>query len=431
MDITCDENENHIEEPNTSSDDESEPDEDEDEDVNSVNINRDYDERENSYNFNDEDRLIQQSIQCSRADALLMIEAYRIRHNPNWRALNDLLLLINNILGVNLLPKSSYLYRKKICFKTNIKRTIHFQCTKCNVYLGTKEELEQSDQTHCHVCQENVTTKTKYKKNFFITLPIELQIRKMIQENIEHVDLSDSQSTDYVKDFRDGDIYKEIKQKLNGSDFVSITFNTDGGQVFKKSKDSSFWPIQFFINEFSKNIRFKRNMIMCAGFSYGSTPDMSTFLKPFIEEVNKINEGGGISIRMSDESVRRFLIVPLHCTVDSVAKCHVLNSIQFNGRFGCPICEIEGDSSTGGIRYCNSAQEVPLRENLESRDCMRIASETNKIVKGYKGLCVFLAIQVICFNVVWQVVIDKMHSVDLGVTKKLLNLWLDGISKEM
>lgn len=55
-----------------------------------------------NYEFRDTDQLpVHPNIECSVADALKMIEAYRIRHNLNWKAVEDLGLLLNTILGVH------------------------------------------------------------------------------------------------------------------------------------------------------------------------------------------------------------------------------------------------------------------------------------------------------------------------------------------
>lgn len=45
----------------------------------------------------------------SSSDILKMVEAFRIRHNLPWRGVEDLNLLINNILGSDKMPTTSYL----------------------------------------------------------------------------------------------------------------------------------------------------------------------------------------------------------------------------------------------------------------------------------------------------------------------------------
>lgn len=202
----------------------------------------------------------------------------------------------------------------------------------------------------------------------------------------------------------------------------------DGGAVFKKSKNASFWPVHFFINEFKLKYRFKRNKILCAGFHYGGTPDMAVFLRPFIEEINDINQKGGINLKMADNTVRRFLVIPLFCTLDTVAKCHLLNMTQFNGFFGCPYCENEGLSAGGMVRFTDTTA-APIRVDAEFRRCMISAENSKEPVKGAKGLSVLQAIQHAHFDIVWQVVIDIMHAGDLGVTKKCSDMWLSASTK--
>lgn len=409
----------------------------EDEEEGSTNGNYNHRENENSdvqssyYKFSDKDHLpVHPNIQCSIADALIMIETYRIRHNLNWTAVVDLTLLINTILGTNALPTSKYLYKKKITSTANFEQTLHFCCKKCKLYLGTKKELDQLGETQCLICNEEVTTKTKYQTNFFITMPVEPQIKEMIVKHIDDFELNYSPLSTVIEDFRDGSIYQNIKQSLGGAEFISLTFNTDGGKVFEKVKNTSFWPLQFLINEFNLKDRFKRDKIMCAGYSYGKTPDMIIFLRPFIEEINRINTEGGIDIKMKDGTLRRLLVIPLFCTLDTIAKTHVMNLIQFNGHYGCPVCEHKGTLVKRTVRYCTGVDEGPIREDSDCKQCMIKANNSGQPEKGFKGLSVFQAIQVFSFDTVWQVVIDKMHAIDLGTSKKMLDLWLNGKCKK-
>ena len=55
------------------------------------------------------------------------------------------------------------------------------------------------------------------------------------------------------------------------------------------------------------------------------------------------------------------------------------------------------------------------------------AQMTKCKVNGYYGISPLVAIDK--FDVVWQVVIDKMHNIDMGVAKKIVNLLLDNKNK--
>lgn len=116
-------------------------------------------------------------------------------------------------------------------------------------------------------------------------------------------------SNEELNDIFDGKAYQELLLKHGNHNFITLTCNTDGARVFKSAKEPSLWPLQFFVNEISPQKRFKRENLLIAALAFGRTPDMSTLLRPFIEETIKINAKGGIPIIINGETVR-FLVIP-------------------------------------------------------------------------------------------------------------------------
>lgn len=368
------------------------------------------------------DPFIHENLYCSVNECMKMIESYRIRHNLNWVALKDLIHMLHKIIGRDFLPKTKYSWQK-MCLKGKIQRTYHYVCPSCGNYLGSKEKIVSSLKNSCEICGAVINTARKYNKDFFITLPLVSQLRPFLEQNYDKIRRTRGEDNS-LTDLFDGDLYKSIERQFNNAEFITLTTNTDGAQVFKSTKNGALWPLQHFVNELSPTERFKRKNLLCTAFSFGSTPDMGCFLRPFIEEVNKINENGGIKIRLPDRQYKKILVIPLLFTLDSVAKCHVLNFKQFNGYFGCPRCYHPGERVNKTVRFCVQ-QHVRLRSNEEFLKDMKLAHTTQKCTNGLKGISALAGIKVIDIDLVSQVVIDKMHSVDLGVMKKLLNLWLD------
>lgn len=197
--------------------------------------------------------------------------------------------------------------------------------------------------------------------------------------------------------------------------------STDGIVVQKATKDKSLWPIQFYINEVKLDHRFKREYMFCAAFAFGKMPDMPTLMRPFIDEINSINQRGGLSVEFGNDT-KRLLVVPALFTADSVAKCCVIGKTQFNSYFGCPYCLHPGTKLPDSVqlKYC-------FRDNTEDRTSQQAkvhmleAYNTGKNVQGYKKVSPMQALEIVDYDVVWQFVIDKMHSIDLGVVKKMFN----------
>lgn len=372
-------------------------------------------------------------LSCTIHEALVAIYSFYTRHNVSWVALEHICCLVNFILGNDALPKSKYSIKKFFdSKKTEIIPTVHLECLKCKNYLGERNELCQEKYVMCNVCQTECSTDIKYLKNHFITLPIRPQIIQALTDNIKsgHF-INQRQTTPHlICDIHDAEIYQNLINKMEGTKFITLTLSTDGAVVHKSPKENSFWPLHFIINEIELKHRFQRKNIICAAFSYGKTPDMSIFMRHFIQEVNEINENGGIEIKINENGeTERFLVVPIAITTDSMAKPHVAKITQHNGHEGCPYCYHYGSLPDGSktIKY-STRLNAESRTHEDSKTAMIEADQGGRKVRGYMGLSPILALDT-PFDVVWQIVVDKMHSIDLGVIKKIFDLLLDKRNK--
>ncbi|XP_046565271.1 uncharacterized protein LOC124273980 [Haliotis rubra] len=141
----------------------------------------------------------------------------------------------------------------------------------------------------------------------------------------------------------------------------------------------------------------------------------------------------GISIQPST-ACEPFVVkmAVLLATMDLQAKAYVLNMTMHNGSFGCSTCEEEGETVAHGKGYARHYPYKPHFERPASRQSDDIkylkgpqATRTNRI----KGICGMTGLSSMpWFDVVDGVVPDYMHGVLLGVTKKLLYMWLSPTS---
>lgn len=374
-------------------------------------------EFQNNYN-----QLVHEFLNCTVNDVMLLIYSYYSRHNLTWTALEDLTQLVNTILGNKSLPTTKYAFKKKFELPP---ATIHLYCVDCQKYFGKKESFDGIDEIFCDNCNKMRSTITKYNKNHFMTISIEDQITSTVNRAIKknHFDWP-NQSNNEISDVYDGDIYKNLCQQMDGYEFISLCVSTDGVAVIKSSKKKSLWPIQFAINEIHPKYRFKRENIICAAFAFGDTPHMGMFFKEFIQEINRINRNGGLDIKMGSDT-KRFLVIPLFITMDSVAKCHVAAITQFNGHYGCPYCYHRGTiiPPAKTVKYCLRDNERE-RVHEETKAAMIQAFTSGQVVQGYRGISPVLALDTPCDSV-WIFAIDKMHSIDLGVVKKIFSIFFD------
>lgn len=364
--------------------------------------------------------------ECTINDAFLMIFAFANRHGLTWTATEDLARLMNRVIGEEKIPPSKKVLKQKFAPK-NCTPVTHFLCDKCDLYLGTLLELNDSELKYCPNCKAQIEFNTKYKKNHFLTIPFQNHMQQILYENSEHLSLNSHSTSDDICDVHDGLYFRNLKANSNNVPYITLTFSTDGAAVFKSTKDKSVWPIQFVINEIDLNHRFKRENIFCAAISFGKTPNMTFYLKPFIEEILTINNNGGLVFKTKNGETKKVLIYPMILTCDILAKQYVLNKSSFHGYNGCSYCMHDGTLVDNRVRYTNK-DNVQFRTNEKSREDMIQSQILNQNVNGYKGVSALIALDY--FDVVWQPVIDKMHNIDLGIVKKLFSLFLDAENKK-
>lgn len=370
-------------------------------------------------------RTIHPNLSCSVRDAMTLIYAFSHRHNLNWQGVEDLLLLVNTIVKTNELVPSKYLFKKMFMQNDNTKPQAHFWCQNCGKYFGSKDSSNVQSKMPCENCKTDVSTDTKYKKNHFMVLPIKNQLKNILEQNSEFVEFNKPSLDDVITDVHDAANFQKLKQKEeNNCSYITITFSCDGAAVFKATKNKSMWPLQFFINEIDLNHRFKRQNMIVAAVSFGETPNMQIYFKPFIDEIKMINSEGGITFIDKNRQNRTVKIFPMLFSADALAKAYVLNRIQHNGRQGCPYCLHNGINIEGStqIRYCKEGN-TRLRTNEEIRSNMIQAHKTLAVVNGFKGLSPLVAFN--HFDIASQVVIDKMHCTDMGVINKMFDLFLN------
>lgn len=153
------------------------------------------------YEINTEDmRNLHPNTNCTVLDVHCMIYAFFIRHNITWTAVQDLLLLINRIIGKNELQTSVQTFKKKISNILNCDVIKHFFCHNCDLYLGTTETLNEMNVKFCPSCRTEIQTDTKYKKNHFASIPLKKHLHDVLARNRDNLNLSFETSTTEIRD---------------------------------------------------------------------------------------------------------------------------------------------------------------------------------------------------------------------------------------
>lgn len=108
---------------------------------------------------------------------------------------------------------------------------------------------------------------------------------------------------------------------------LSLAWNTDGGPIFKSSK-SSMWPVMCMINELPMKMR--RENIMLTALWFGEyKPDMSVFLKPFVDECNVLSSTGLQWMHIGVEKNIKSVPTGVQCRFGGQTDCTKFGPVQW------------------------------------------------------------------------------------------------------
>ena len=183
-------------------------------------------------------------------------------------------------------------------------------------------------------------------------------------------------------------------------DVVELSFNIDGLPIHK-STNTSVWPVQCHIDNLPNTTPF-----IVALWSGTHKPTNDEFLDDFTNELRDLMRTG---LQRDDGTKVVVLIKNFIC--DAPARALVKGTVQFNGRFGCDFCNVQGHYD-GRMMFLHTG---------DSRSNESFRKKTNK--EHHKTDPLLLKLDI---DMVKQFPLDAMHCVDLGVTKKLLMTWKEG-----
>lgn len=360
---------------------------------------------------------------------MTLLLAFIVRHKLTNEAVSDLLHIIEVICPKpNKCIKTHYFFKKFFSFLVTPFKICYY-CPQCIYPISDAAVLA------CEVCK-SVFSSVKDLK-YFLHISISDQVKALYSRqnfftNLAYRFTRVKKHQDNYEDIYDGNLYKHYMSTngiLANINNISLTWNVDGLPIFSSSK-FSIWPCYFIVNELPYRIRLLKENCIIGGLWFGEEkPNMHVFLKPIVTELLEL-EKVGIEV-MPPLSPAPFIakVILLAGTCDLPAKCLMLNTIQFNGKFGCNKCLQSGLSFTTSARghvhiypYCNEDPTGPLRSSTQHQLDVSEAKRTNTVVNGVKGPSWLRILKQ--YNIIDGTAIDYMHCVLLGVVRLLLSLWI-------
>ena len=228
---------------------------------------------------------------------------------------------------------------------------------------------------------------------------------RTLQRSLRNVEITEKSSMQYV--------YLGLREELarilesfakpvtDSVDTLDLALNVDGLPLFKSSK-KSVWPVLCCI------INILPHKVFPVALTYGNSKPLDLeFLKDTVHDL-------GFILRQGLVYKGKAYSVSLRCIVcDAPARAMVKCVKLYSGYAGCDKCSLKG-RYLGRMTYPD-VKNLPLRTDEDFR------SQTD--TEHHMGYSPFCDLPI---NMIDTFPIDYMHSVCLGVTKRLLLTWMRG-----
>lgn len=394
-----------------------------DNDASDIEWNDDYsnDDNDNS-KF---DYMLYKNSTMSVDQGVLELMNFYINHKLTKAALKEMLRIVCNMLPRdNQMPRTVFKlfqYVKNIAPPCNVNK--HFYCKKCLHYIGCINDKIFK----CSSCNAN-----KNDISFFFEFDIHDQVKYMFENRNLATKLKSAptllRDENIISDITDGSEYIRVNSRDNRHKYdLTLILNTDGLSLVKSAK-SHCWPLMFTIAELPEHLR--ESFIVTVGLWYDDDckPSMNTFLRPFCLKFKKYFEDGIHWVdQTTGENITSRIVAPL-IIADAPARAQIQNILNFNGHYGCNMCEIRTKQCQRVVRK-KSCRIYPLKDNVTLRTGARMEQQarrvlkSNKIhIKGVKGYSVISCLPLVDLGTC--VLPEYMHSVLLGVVKHFITIWL-------
>ena len=314
-------------------------------------------------------------------------------------------------------------------------KSLKEECGFDKNYLQFQMYCDQCKKTfneNTEVCPTPGCESLKDSHKYFVKSDVCVQLQEVLERPDIWEKIKESyhlEKSDIISDIKSGKSYQKLKEPgefLFKTNNITLTMFTDGVALFKSSS-ICLWPIYLIINELPPSDRFqKKNMILWGIWQGVGKPKMVMFLKPFVLDMMKLYVDGFVFNPNKDVVVRSRAML-LIATMDLQARAYVLNMTQHNGEYGCLYCTEPGESTPSGAGYCRAYPyrntPINLRTDADIKENAANAQNSKIRVNGFYGMCALMYLPY--FKLAENVVIDYMHGILLGVTKKMLELWFD------
>ena len=284
----------------------------------------------------------------------ILLESWTLKHGINNKSIIELLKILNAADQKGTLPT-----KMDISPFLSISKNFLI-CDVCDV-------IKSSD--FCNHCDSKTTT------NHFLLLNIREQFKRFFlqNDNLQQVlEVSnDICQLGYSKNSKIDNFHNSHK------DSCTLTINTDGMQIFRKSMMDA-WPVFLTINELPITKKYAKENIFLPGIWMGQRKLSNlVVLNEMCIAIADLEKG----IKISENQIKVFCI---YGSFDKPARSTMLNHQSSNAEYGCCFCTSHAKRN-GRKVYYDIKMEYNYLTNALITSRMIKSVEKNEPFKGLKG----------------------------------------------
>ncbi|EEC19829.1 hypothetical protein IscW_ISCW024921, partial [Ixodes scapularis] len=183
---------------------------------------------------------------------------------------------------------------------------------------------------------------------------------------------------------------------------LELIFNVDGVALSSSSK-SQFWPIMCSMPQITNSAPF----IVGCFHGFSKPHSVSEYLSEFVDDISEILKDG------IEHGGRRYSFFIKAFVCDAPARAFLLGIKGHSGYSSCGKCRVIGEYMNGRVSLLGSAHQPRTDKDFREKTDRDHNIHDTPLVR-------------LPLNLVTQFPFEYMHLICLGVTKKLMLLWLRG-----
>ncbi|CAF1941891.1 unnamed protein product [Rotaria magnacalcarata] len=287
-------------------------------------------------------------------------------------------------------------------------------------YIECGEIFLKSNDEKCSIsCDSNGKYKSYSKVAELAIMNVEREIKRVAERRIDLINKYPKQAAYLFP----SDHINSIVTNLEIISYV-VAYFSDGALAVSVN-NKSLWPVQAVFAEIPVPVRDMKSVVMLFGaWLAAKKSPRNPLLIPIITQLEALMQSS-IMLKQKDGSRLSYNVRTQQAIFDLPARALFLNTVQYNGYYGCGDCCIEGVVIGRQVYFPFSKKTEKLKDHQFYVQNAKI--NDGRFIQGIKGPTPLSSILLLPY----QTPYDSMHLIYHGHVKTLLKSWREMFSKDV